>query len=123
MGSINLTRDTKRCSNSALPGREARPRLACRRFPACGPLARRPGGRAPADAGEDSFLACQAARNLECIVVLDLDYFVDDLQVQDTGNEPGADTLNLVAARPDFLAFPFWVMTGLATGSTAMALN
>src|SRR5262249_37350712 len=51
-----------------------------------------------ADAAEDTLLARQPAGHLEGRVVVHLDDLVHDPQVEDTGDEAGADALDLVRA-------------------------
>src|SRR5947208_1711225 len=51
---------------------------------------------AAGDAAEHALLAGQPARHLEGFLVADDDNFVDDLGVEDVGDEPRADPLDLV---------------------------
>src|SRR5262245_22081570 len=53
---------------------------------------------AGADAAENAFLARQLPGHGERIVVVHLDHFVDDAEVQHVGHEARADALNLVPA-------------------------
>ena len=46
----------------------------------------------------------QPPGHLEGVLVLDLDHFVDDVDVQHVGDEAGADALDLVPARLERLA-------------------
>ena len=81
-------------------------------------------GGAAADAAQHAFLAGQPAGHLEGVLVLDLDHLIDDVQVEHARNEAGADALDLVPARLQLLRpASVCVMTGLVTGSTAMALK
>src|SRR5262249_20082455 len=62
------------------------------------------GGGPAADAAQHPLLAGQPACHLEAVLVLDLDDFVDHVQVEDGGGEAGAETLDLVLARLHLLA-------------------
>src|SRR5262245_37606945 len=63
-----------------------------------------PAGGAGGNAAHQALVAGQLASQVRRILVLDLDHFVDHLQVQDVGNKPGADALDGVLARLQRLA-------------------
>ena len=62
-------------------------------------LDRRVRRRAGADTDEDAFFLGQPAGHLCRLLARDLEHLVDDLCVQHTRHEPGADALDLVRAR------------------------
>src|SRR5580704_4125967 len=64
-----------------------------------GHLERGDDGGAGADADEKAFFKREAAGHRNGLVVADLDDFVDELGVEDAGNESSADALNLVGTR------------------------
>src|SRR5262249_31814524 len=68
-----------------------------------GHLDGRPRRGAAADAAQHSFLARQSPAHLKGVVILHLDDLIDDLQVENFRNEPGADALDLVPAGLLFL--------------------
>src|SRR5262249_24035876 len=63
-----------------------------------------PDGGAAADAAENAFLLRQAARLFGGVFVFDLHALVDDLHVQQVGDEAGAESLNRVPAGLELLA-------------------
>src|SRR5947208_9654897 len=61
-----------------------------------GDLERRPGRRPAGDARQDPLRASQRARRLDRVLVVDGDHLVEELAVEDRGDEARADPLDLV---------------------------
>jgi hypothetical protein len=89
-----------------------------------GNLNRRAGGRASADDNAEHALSPgQPAGRLEGVVVVDLDDLGDEPAVQDAGMKPAPRLWMRCGAGVTGWPAIFCVMTGLLTGSTAMALK
>src|SRR5208337_1616761 len=64
------------------------------------------GGRAAGDATQYSLFTGQPAGHLESLVIADRDHIIDDPRVENVGNEPRADALDLVRSRTERLMIP-----------------